>query len=48
MEDRPKITIDGPPSRCPECLMDYVLGKKKCSGCDNDYEGWRRVEEVEP
>ncbi len=35
-----KTTVGGPRSRCPECLMDFIFGKVKCSGCDNDYEGW--------
>lgn len=37
------VTIEGPPSKCPECLCDFFLGKKECSGCGNKYEGWKRV-----
>lgn len=36
----PKVTVNGPKSLCPECLMDFMMTYKKCSGCGNDYEGW--------
>ena len=39
--------IEGPPSRCPECLMDYLMGKKTCSGCGNNYEGWKTRDQGE-
>jgi len=41
------IKVSGPPSKCPECMVDFVLGKAKCSGCGNDYEGWSKGEVVD-
>ena len=41
------MRVEGPPSECPECLMDFVLRKKVCSGCGNKYEGWKEIENVD-
>lgn len=38
------IEVTGPPSKCPECLVDFLLEKAKCSGCGNTYEGWEMKE----